>query len=122
MLRTRLLTAAILGPVIVAVVLVGEPWLSILLAVLGFLALAEVISLLDAGGFEPPQVPGLIIGLGILAAGLIAANEANVGGLLAQLVTTTSPPGLVAGTTMAALVLLAVVAFTRADPRHGFLT
>jgi phosphatidate cytidylyltransferase len=122
MLRTRLLTAAILGPVIVAVVLVGEPWLSILLAVLGFLALAEVISLLDAGGFEPPQVPGLVIGLGILAAGLIAANEANVGGLLAQLVTTTSPPGLVAGTTMAALVLLAVVAFTRADPRRGFLT
>jgi phosphatidate cytidylyltransferase len=117
-----MLTAAILGPIIVAVVLLGEPWLSILLAVLGFLALAEVIALLDAGGFEPPQVPGLVIGLAILAAGLIAANEANVGGLLAQLVSATSPPGLVAGTTTAALLLIAVVAFTRSDPRAGFLT
>jgi phosphatidate cytidylyltransferase len=122
MLATRLLTAAILGPVIVAVVLVGEPWLSIMLAVLGFLALAEVIALLDAGGFEPPQVPALVVGLAILAAGLIAANEASVGGLLAQLVSTTSPPGLVAGTTMAAVLVLAAVAFTRSDPRGGFLT
>lgn len=122
MLRTRLLTAAILGPIVLAVVLLGEPWLSIFLGVLGFLALVEVIALLDAGGFEPPQVPGLVIGIGVLAAGLIAANQANVGGLMAQLLDVTSPPGFVAGTVMAAILLLATVAFTRPDPRTGFLT
>ena len=122
MLRTRLLTAAVLGPIVLAIVLLGEPWLSILLGVLGFLALAEVIALLDAGGFEPPQAPGLVIGLGVLASGLIAANEANVGGPLAQLLAVTGTPGLVAGALIAAFVLLAVVAFTRSDPRAGFLT
>jgi phosphatidate cytidylyltransferase len=122
MLRTRLLTAAILGPIVLAIVLLGEPWLSILLGILGFLALAEAIALLDAGGFEPPQVPGLLIGLGLLAGGLVAANQANVGGLLAQLLDVTSAPGLVAGAVMAAFVLLAIVAFTRPDPRAGFLT
>jgi phosphatidate cytidylyltransferase len=122
MLRTRLLTAAILGPIILAIVLLGEPWLSVLLGILGFLALAEVIALLDAGGFEPPQVPGLVIGLGLLAAGLIAANEANVGGPLAQLLDVTGAPGLVAGALMAAFLLLAIVAFTRSNPRAGFLT
>ena len=35
MLRTRLVTAAILAPLILAVVFLGEPWLSIMVGALG---------------------------------------------------------------------------------------
>jgi phosphatidate cytidylyltransferase len=122
MLRTRLLTAAVLAPLVLLFVLLGEPWLAIILGVIAFLALAEVISLLDAGGFEPPQVLTLLAGLAVVAAGLLAANTTNVGGLLAELVSTTTPPGLVAVTYIGAVLLLGAAAFTRADPRTGFLT
>jgi phosphatidate cytidylyltransferase len=122
MLRTRLLTALVLGPVVLAVALLGEPWLAILLGVIAFLALIEVIALLDAAGFEPPQVLGLVSGVVLTAAGLVAANAAVVGGPLADLLRTTDPPGLVAVTLAAVTLLLAGVAFTRSEGRAGFVS
>ena len=122
MLRTRVLTAAILAPMIVAIVVFGEPWLSILLAILGFLALVELIALLDAGGFEPPQVLALVAGLGVLASGLVMANRNGVGGPLAALLDASDPPGLVAAALVAAILVVGIAAFTRAEPRAGFLT
>ena len=122
MLRTRLITAVILIPVIVAVVVFGEPWLSLLVAVVVFLAMAELIALLDASGFEPPQVLGLAAGLLVAGAGLISANRVLVSGLLADLLRATDPPGLAIVSYAAVVLLLAVVAFTRADPKRGFMT
>ncbi len=122
MLRTRLLTSAILAPIIIAVVVLGEPWVSIVMAVVIFLALTELISLLDAGGFEPPQMLALIAGVAVGAAGIIAANTENVSGLPADLLRLTQPIGLVAGAFVAALLLLGFAGFTRADPRKGFTT
>ncbi len=122
MLRTRLLSAAILGPIVVVVIILGEPWLSLMTALVAFLALVELIALLDAGGFEPPQVLGLLAGLVTTVAGLIAANQAQVGGLLSDLLRITQPPGLVAIVFAATLILLGAVGFTRADPRSGFVT
>jgi phosphatidate cytidylyltransferase len=122
MLRTRVVTAAVLAPLIVVVVAVGEPWLSILIGVLAFLAMVELIALLDAAGFEPPQVLALVAGLAIAAAGLLVANRANLGGLPATLVGAAEPIGLATATFAAALVVLGAAAFTRSDPRKGFLT
>ena len=122
MLRTRMVTAAILGPIVVAAAWFGEPWLALLLGVIAFLSLTEVIALLDAGGFEPPQVLGLVAGLAVTAAGIVAANVSLVGGLLSDLLRQTDPPGLVTITVAAAMILLAAVAFTRADARAGFLS
>lgn len=122
MLRTRLLSAAILGPIVVVVIILGEPWLSLMTALVAFLALVELIALLDAGGFEPPQVLGLLAGLVTTVAGLIAANQAEVGGMLSDLLRITQPPGLVAIVFAATLILLGAVGFTRADPRSGFVT
>lgn len=122
MLRTRLLSAFILAPLILAIALTGEPWLSLLVGVLVFLAMAELISLLDAAAFEPPQVLGLLAGLATAAAGLVAANQRNVGGVLSDLLQATARPGLVTVVYAAALILLGVVAFTRTDPRNGFLS
>jgi phosphatidate cytidylyltransferase len=121
-LRTRLLTAAVLGPIIVAIVLLGEPWMSVLVGVAAFLALVELVGLLDAAGHEPPQVLAIVTGMGITAAGLITTNDESVGGLVSHLVTALDPPGLVAATLVAAVLLLAAAGFTRADPRAGFTT
>ena len=75
MLRTRLITALLLGPLILAIVFLGEPWLSLLIGVVAFLALVEVVALLDAAGYQPPQVLGIMAGIALAAAGLVSANE-----------------------------------------------
>ncbi len=122
MLRTRLLSAAILMPIVVVVALVGEPWLAILVGLIAFLAMVELISLLDASGFEPPQVLGLACGLFVAGAGLVSANGALVGGILSDLLRATAPIGLPLVALAAAIFLLALAAFTRSDPRRGFLS
>jgi phosphatidate cytidylyltransferase len=122
MLHTRVLTAAILAPLIVLVAWLGEPWLSLLVGLVVFLALAELIGLLDAAGFEPPQVVLMAVGLVVAAATLIAANQEVVGELLSSLLSATQVPGLPVVAFVAAVLVLAVAAFTRLDPRAGFLT
>lgn len=122
MLKTRLLTAAILGPIILAIVLLGEPWMSVLVGAVAFLAFVELVGLLDAAGHEPPQMLTIVAGMAITAAGLVTTNDESVGGLVSHLVTALDPPGLVAATLIAAILLLAAVGFTRSDPRAGFMT
>lgn len=120
MLRTRLITAAVLVPIIVAIVVLGEPWLSLLVGFIAFLALVELVGLLDAAGYEPPQVLTIVAGMALSAAGLVTTNDESVGGLVSHLVTTLDPPGLVTATLMAAIIVLAAAAFMRADPRAAF--
>ena len=122
MLRTRLLSGAVLAPLIVAIILLGEPWLSLLIGVVAFLALVELVALLDAAGYEPPQVLSIVGGMALTGAGLVAANAEGVGGLLTTLLAALDPPGLVAATLVAAVLLMAAAAFTRSDPRAGFVT
>jgi phosphatidate cytidylyltransferase len=122
MLRTRLLTAGVLGPIILAIVVIGEPWLSVLIGVVAFLALVELVSLLDAAGYEPPQVLTILSGVALTAASLISVNEAGVGGILTTALVALDPPGLVAATLIAITLLLAVAAFMRSDPKAGFVT
>lgn len=122
MLRTRILTAVILAPLILLVVFLGEPWLSLLIGVAAFLALVEVVSLLDAAGYQPPQVLTILSGVAITAAGLVSVNAANVGGVLTGIVSALDPPGLVGATVIAVILLLAAAAFMRGDPKAGYVT
>lgn len=122
MLATRVLTAVVLAPLVVVVALLGEPWLSLLIGLIVFLALVEVIGLLDAAGFAPPQVLMLALGIAVAGATLIAANQALVGALLSSLLAATAIPGLPIVAFVAAMLVLAVASFTRGDPREGFLT
>ncbi|MEO6578442.1 MAG: hypothetical protein ABIO99_06040, partial [Candidatus Limnocylindria bacterium] len=112
MLRTRLLTAAVLAPIILAIVLLGEPWLSLLIGIAAFLALVELVGLLDAAGYQPPQVVAIISGMAIVAAGLVTTNAANLSGPVATLIGALDPPGLVAAATIAVVLLMAIVSFT----------
>ena len=122
MLTVRLISAGVLAPVVVAIVLLGEPWLSLLVGLVVFLAMVELIGLLDAAGFEPPQVLAMAAGLTVAGGGLVAANQALIGGALADLLRATQPPGLPVVLFAAAVVLLGIAGFTRAEPREGFLT
>lgn len=122
MLRTRLLSAAILIPIVVGVALAGEPWLTLVVGVVGFLAMIELIALLDAAGLAPPQVIGLGAGLLVSAASLTTINRTHIGGSVADLLHGSDPIGLTVPALVVAAILLAVVAFTRSDPRQGFLT
>lgn len=121
-LRTRLLSGALLAPLIVAIIVLGEPWLSLLIGVVAFLAFVELVALLDAAGYEPPQVLSIVGGMALTGAGLVAVNADGVGGLLTTLLTALDPPGLVGATFVAAVLLMAAAAFTRSDPRAGFVT
>ena len=122
MLRTRILSSVVLAPIIIAVLVLGEPWVSLLIGIAAFLAFVELVGLLDAAGHQPPQVLTLIGGMALVSAGLIATNGASVGGAAATLITALDPPGLVAATLMAVTLVFAGVSFTRADPRAGFMT
>ncbi|MEO7296577.1 MAG: phosphatidate cytidylyltransferase [Candidatus Limnocylindria bacterium] len=122
MLRTRILSALVLAPIIIAVLVLGEPWVSLLIGIAAFLAFVELVGLLDAAGHQPPQVLTLIGGMALVSAGLIATNGASVGGAAATLITALDPPGLVAATLVAVTLVFAGVSFTRADPRAGFMT
>jgi len=122
MLRTRLITAAVLAPLTVAVVIFGDPWFSLMVGIAAFLALVELVSLLDAAGFEPPQVLTILTGLALTGAGLAVANDENVGGAVSTLLAALDPPGLVTATLVLSVLLLAAGGFTRAEPRAGFLT
>ncbi len=122
MLRTRLLTAAILAPIVLAVAVLGEPWLSLLVGIAAFLALVEVVSLLDAAGYQPPQVLAIGGGIGLTAAGLVSINGSAIGGPLSGLLSALDPPGIVAAASVAVILLLAFAAFMRSDPAAGFLT
>lgn len=122
MLRTRVITAAVLAPMILAIVLLGEPWLSLLVGIAAFLALVELVGLLDAAGHQPPQVLTIISGMTLVAASLVTTNGEGVGGVAATLLVALDPPGLVTAAMVAVMLLFAAVAFTRADPHGGFMT
>lgn len=121
MLRTRIATTAVVAPIIVAIALLGEPWLSLLVAVLAALALVELFALLSAGGFEPPRTLGVAAGMAVVAAGLLEANDSALDGPLAGLLDAGGTPGPTILALAAALLLFAVVTLRRSDPRTGFL-
>ena len=122
MLRTRVLTAVVLVPIVLVIIVLGEPWLSIMVGALVFLGLTELINLLDAAGYQPPQVMTLLAGSAVTGAGLLVANHDGVSGLPGDLLRVTQPVGLVIAAFVTAVLLLGFAGFTRADPRNGFAT
>lgn len=122
MLRTRVLTAIVLVPIVLGIIVLGEPWLSITVGALVFLGLAELINLLDAAGYQPPQVMTLLTGTAVTGAGLLVANHDGVSGLPGELLRVTEPVGLVVVAFVVGIVLLGFAGFTRGDPRNGFAT
>jgi phosphatidate cytidylyltransferase len=102
-LRQRVLTAAVLVPVLAVVVVLGGPWIVALVAVLAALAAAEAFTLLRAAGYGTLPAVGIVVA----AAAVLEAAVPDVvrySGVL-----------LVAG----AVFATGIAAFARLDPRDG---
>jgi phosphatidate cytidylyltransferase len=118
-MRQRLISAGVLVPVVVAVFLAGQPWLTVGLALLALLGAAEAFRLLSEAGLPvvpsprplapwPRSLvpsPGMVVPpVAVLALGLL---DVSLGAAIAFVA--------------AVIVLAAVEAFGRPDVRDGFL-
>ena len=104
MLRTRLISAAVLIPVVVIVLLAGQPWLGLLILIVTGLAAREVFPLLRGAGLANEPLLGAAIGLVVAAAGWLLSDSLGETWILVGL----------------GVVIAAIGAFLRADPREGF--
>ncbi len=76
MLRQRALSAAVFVPPLVVVLLLGEPWLAALVAVLVLVGAAEAFRLLAQAGY-PSIAPLGVVGA-LVVAGVVAIPDASV--------------------------------------------
>jgi phosphatidate cytidylyltransferase len=104
--RERAISAIVIAAVVIGVFLLGQPWLTLGVAVLAALAALEVFRLLPPAGFPVGPLPGAVFApSAVLAMGLL---EPSV--------------GWVALFPVFVLVILAIDSFSRPDVRDGFLT
>ncbi len=106
MLRERVVSAAVLVPPLILVLLLGGPWIAALVALLTALAAIEAFRLLTAAGYPALRVLGTLLALAVV---VDAAAPPVVEG-----------SGLLLGAV--GLVLVALGAFAAADPRVGLAT
>jgi phosphatidate cytidylyltransferase len=104
--RQRAISAAVLVPVLLIVLAIGEPVLAAAVALLTALAAVEVFRLLDAAGYRT------LAGLGTALALLVVLDAAFPGVLEGS--------GLLLGAV--GIVLIAVASFSRIDPHDGLST
>jgi phosphatidate cytidylyltransferase len=105
-LRDRAISASILVPPIALLLILGGPWIALLVALLTGLAALEVFRLLRAAGHPSLPALGTVLALAIVA-------EAAVPGLIVG-------TGLILGAI--GLILVAAGAFASTDPRIGLAT
>jgi phosphatidate cytidylyltransferase len=106
MLRQRAISAAVLVPPLIAVLLLGGPWIVVAVVVATGLAAIEVFALLRGAGYPSIAILGVAIAVGLVLDG--AAPDVLEG----------------SGLTLVAIgvILAAVGAFLRTDPREGLQT
>jgi phosphatidate cytidylyltransferase len=102
--RQRVVSAAVLVPVVVIVFLLGQPWLTLGIAVLAALAGIEAFRLLAAAGLPVERLPG-VLAPPIAVAGLAWGGAAG---------------GAAVAFCAAVIVIAAMDAFRRPDVRDGF--
>jgi len=104
MLRLRLISAAILIPLVVLILLLGQPWLGLLILSIVGLAAREVFPLLRGAGLESEPILGLAIAVEVAAGGWLLSDALGETWILVGL----------------GIILAAMAAFLRPDPREGF--
>jgi phosphatidate cytidylyltransferase len=117
-LRTRVLTAIVLGPIVLLVAWLGEPWLTLGVVLVVVLALIEATDLLTAAGWAVPRggtvAAGLLVAAGVLGEIHDVASMAGWRNVLAF-----GGVGLPVAAFAVAIVGLSGLALRHADPRMG---
>lgn len=78
MLRTRVLTALALGPVVLAIAWFREPWLSLGVLLVTTLALWEATDLLQAAGFAVHRLATILAGALVAVSVLLPLHEVGI--------------------------------------------
>ena len=104
MLRLRLLSAAVLIPLVAITLVAGQPWLGLLVLAIAALAAREVFALLAAAGTPAEPVLGPAITLVIVGGAWLLGDRLGEVWLLAAL----------------GLIVAAIGAALRFDPQEGF--
>ena len=106
MLRERARSAAILAPPILVALLLGGPWIALVVAIAVAIGAAEAFRLLTAAGHASFPTLGIVLAVVIALADEVRALPGGSGLILAGV----------------GLVLVGSVAITRPDPREGLAT
>ena len=106
MLRQRAISAALLVPPLVAVLIVGGAWIVALIVVATALAAVEVFRLLRSAGYPSIPVLGIVLAVGLVL-DAAAPQELEASGLILVAV---------------GMILAAAGAFAKRDPREGLPT
>ncbi len=106
MLRERARSAAILAPPILIALLLGGPWIALVVAIAVAIGAWEAFRLLTAAGHASFPSLGIVIAVVIALADSVRVLPGGSGLILAGI----------------GLVLIAAVAITRPDPREGIAT
>jgi CDP-diglyceride synthetase len=106
MLRQRALSALILVPPLLIVLVLGGPWIVALIAIATGLAAIEVFRLLAAAGYPSVPILGVALAVGVVLDGAVS-SELDGSGLILIAIGT---------------ILAAVGAFAKKDPREGLPT
>lgn len=119
MLRTRVLTALVLAPIVLVIAWFREPWLSIGVAFVVAVALLEAADLFRAAGWPVPR--WTTVGVGLLVAGtaLIGLHNATFVLVLGPGMDLLAPWGLTIAATTFVIIGLAAAALRNANPRAG---
>ena len=119
MLRTRVLTALVLGPLVLLVAWLGEPWLTLGVGLVVVLALIEATDLLVAGGWAVPRVATIAAGLLVAFAVLIDLHYMGYCVGRAGIVCVFDAGAMPVAALTVAVVGLAGLALRHPEPRAG---
>jgi phosphatidate cytidylyltransferase len=106
MLRQRAISAAVLVPPLIAILLLGGPWIVVAVVAATGLAAVEVFGLLRGAGYPSIPALGLVLAVGLVLDGATPSVLEGSGVMLIAI----------------GAILAAVGAFTRSDPREGLPT
>lgn len=106
MLRLRVASAAVLVPLLLGVLLAGQPWLTAAVAVAAVIAARETFRLLDGAGIPGQPVLGALIALLVVGEAWLLPGE----------------PGAAPAAAAIGVVAAGIWSFRRLDPRQGFRT
>lgn len=115
MLRTRVLTALVLAPLVLAIAWFGEPWLSLGVLLVVAVALIEATDLLLAGGWALHRVGTIAVGLLVGVTILVELNAVPTS--IGWPVVYFGAGGLPVVALMMSVIALAAFALRHADPR-----
>lgn len=105
-MRQRAISAAVLVPVLLVVLLLGGPAIAAVVGLITVLGAVEVFRLLRAAGYGSLPLLGIVLAVAVVLDATFSEVLEGSGMLLAAI----------------GIILAAVVSFTRPDPREGVVT